>query len=278
MRTYADQVTVGEQNVYPEAVIWRPAGTADPENGVFTTWATVHAAALALPVPQKTIYVDSPGAVAAITAGAWDMDGIAIVGFQDAGGVTGQQSISTAVGCTFTNFLLGTENCILDHLGAAALFSPVINAPNAGRMRTGRNATWQSNGNTAVVVAFSGTGAMFVDVEEGTSIVADGGAQFEVFSAAAGSTLRLNMYDNTAVTADAVRGAGTLERFFVGVGPQLLAQANLSGPNTIFSGAGLLEYTPGTPANWTNPDPTNIKSAVDRIATAVAGLLGASIP
>jgi hypothetical protein len=31
-------------------------------------------------------------------------------------------------------------------------------------------------------------------------------------------------------------------------------------------------------ADWTNPDPTTIKNAVDRLATAVAGLLAGTIP
>jgi hypothetical protein len=40
----------------------------------------------------------------------------------------------------------------------------------------------------------------------------------------------------------------------------------------------VMAYTPATGANWTDPDPTTLRSAIDRLAAAVAGLLGGPIP
>jgi hypothetical protein len=37
-------------------------------------------------------------------------------------------------------------------------------------------------------------------------------------------------------------------------------------------------YTPSTGADWVDPDPTTVAAALDRIASAVAGLLAAPIP
>ncbi len=42
--------------------------------------------------------------------------------------------------------------------------------------------------------------------------------------------------------------------------------------------AGQLSYTPGTPADWDAPAPTTVAEALDRLATAVEGLLGGAIP
>jgi hypothetical protein len=40
----------------------------------------------------------------------------------------------------------------------------------------------------------------------------------------------------------------------------------------------VMAYTPANGANWTDPDPTTVRSALDRLAAAVAGLLGGPIP
>lgn len=39
-----------------------------------------------------------------------------------------------------------------------------------------------------------------------------------------------------------------------------------------------LNYTPINGANWTDPDPTTVQDALDRLAAAVSGLLGGPIP
>lgn len=277
-RIYAEEVTVVTRNVNPDFAILRPLAAADdPKNGIYTTWAAAHAAALALPVPMRGLYIDAPATTVTITPGEWDMDNMPIVGYPDPGGATAKQQITTApAGVTFLNFYHGTENCVLNHAGNAALFTPAANAPNALRMRTGKNAYWMSSG-TAVIVGFTGTGGLFVDVEDGTSIVGDAIGTFEVFGVAVGATLALYLYDNVTVSVNSIRGAGTLERHYYGIGPEVLAQGALSGPNQTFGGSDGLEYTPGTPAIWTDPDPTRVKQALDRMATALAGLLGGGV-
>lgn len=74
----------------------------------------------------------------------------------------------------------------------------------------------------------------------------------------------------------------------VEVGSPLLDDAIVDGvdgrapsQNAVFDALALKQdaaYTPADGANWTDPDPTTIQEAIDRIADAVAGLLAGSIP
>ncbi len=272
MRTYVDQSTVGQQNVYADAVIIRPSvGADDAAAGIFTTWAAAHAAAALLPVPMRTIYVDAPGATVTIEAGAYDMTRMQIVGYPSAGGATSQQQLETAVGTTFTNWTEGCEGCILSHQGNAPLFDVATAAPNALRIRTGKNAAWRSPGNAAPVVQMSGTGGLFIDVEEGAQFIGDVVGLYEVIElTAAGGEIELRMYDNSSFSADSLRGPGgsTINVLFVGVGPTLTLQANFAGTLADFRGAENLYYA-ATPANWVGAPPETVGGAIDRIAAAL---------
>jgi len=278
MRTYQDQNTVGDQNVYADAVVVRPTITAnDPAGGLFQTFAAAHAAALLLPVPSRTIYIDSLNVVVPISAGAYDMDRIKIVGYPQGGGATGQQKLQSAVGATFTNWTEGCDNCILDHLGIVPLFTANVNIPNALKIRTGKNATWRSSGNTAVVVSMAGTGGLFIDVEEGSSLASDPG-EFEVVGITSGE-IELRAYDNSLISEDSLRGLGgtTINILYVGIGSVPTTQVNYAGTIATFMGSVNLMYT-AAPAFWVAPDPNNVGLAIDRLAAAVSGLLAAPIP
>lgn len=261
----------------------RPSVAPNPALGTYATFAAAYAAAVAQP-GVKTIYVQGDGVAVPIQAGVYDMSQIVLVGLNNPGSPTGQQTMTTpagAVSAVFTSFLNGAENIILNHFGTAAPLATIAPGPaTAIRARTGRNATWQSDGNAQPVLRAGGTGAVFLDVEEGSLMVGDGALQYEPLEVLAGATLRTLLYDNTNLTLDSVRGpvGATLERFFVGVGPQQLTYANFLGAITDFVGSPGLQYTPGAPVLWVAPPPTNVKSALDRIATALAPLVGGAIP
>lgn len=74
-------------------------------------------------------------------------------------------------------------------------------------------------------------------------------------------------YNGVSYPAAGTGLAGTLNG---GLGPHAGALPNESAYNTV--------YTPTIPANWVAPAPTRVQDGLDRIAAAVAGLLGVPIP
>jgi len=261
----------------------QPSLPPDPANGRFDTFAAAHAAAVAVDAPLKTIFVQGDGAPVPIEAGVYDMATIALVGLPGPT-PTGQQTMTSAPGTSvtsFVNFQHGTENIILDHLGTTLPLAVVVSAPGAVySMRTGKNATWQSSGGAQAVLGV--TGVVFLTIEDGTSIVGDVPGQFDPFVFMVDlSILRLLMYDNVTLTNNVLRGGAgaVVEAFFVGVGTTLsTTQANYSGVIGQFEGASTMFYSPGAPAVWVPPVPDNIGSALDRLAAALAPLVGGAIP
>jgi hypothetical protein len=82
-----------------------------------------------------------------------------------------------------------------------------------------------------------------------------------VFPGGAGGTLELDSasYHNWIATASSVAGPETLVLIDQGL-------------------AGQTDYVAGTPADWLAAPPLEVNTAIDRIASAVAGLLGGGIP
>lgn len=282
-RIYTDKTTVGPQDVNPDFVIVRPSITADdPANGLYQTFAAAHAAAVLLPVPNVTMYIDSPGVIVPVPAGAYDMGKIALVGFpSSSSGVTGLQRLQTAVGATFTNFYNGTEGIWLDHLGVAALYTASPALPNLLRIRTGKNALWTSSGNAAPIVLMSGTGGLQVNVEDGAQMVGDTPGTYEIFQlSGAPGEIELRLFGGSLLSDETLRGPGgsTINVLYFGVGPVFETQSNFAGTLNSLRGADNLFYDGIANASYTGPGPTNTGAALDRIAAAVAGLLGGTIP
>jgi hypothetical protein len=282
-RQYVDVATVGDQNVNANSVVVQPSIGADqPALGLFITFAAAYAAALALPVPMRTIFINAPGSIVPIPAGTYDLSTIRLVGYPTgSGGVTGLQRLQTAVGTFFTGFVNGTENIWLDHLGTTALFTTSPATPNVLRIRTGKNALWTSSGNAAPLVLMSGTGGLFVDVEEGSRMVGDTPGTYEIFElSGAPGEIQFNLYDNSDLTVDSLRGplGSTINLLFVGVGPSFTTQANFAGTLATFRGASSLYYEGIADVSYVLPGPITVAEALGRIEAAVVGLLGGAIP
>jgi hypothetical protein len=282
-RQYVDLSTVGDQNVYANSVVVRPSiGTDQPDLGLFITFAAAYAAALDLPVPMRTIYIDAPGSIVPIPAGTYDLSTIRLVGYPTASsGVTGIQRLQTAVGTFFTSFVNGAENIWLDHLGTAPLYTASPAAPNALRIRTGRNSLWSSSGNAAPVVLMSGTGGLIVDVEDGSAMTGDTPGTYEIFElSGAPGEIQINLYDNSSLSTDSLRGPAlsTINLFFVGVGPLLNTQANFAGTLAVFRGAAATFYDGLANANYVLPGPSTAAEALARMESALVGLLAGPIP
>lgn len=270
-RLYADEVTVNPQNVETASVTVRPSIAADdPSLGLYQTWAAAHAAIALVEAIRKIIYIDAAGVIVTIGAGAFDMTRIAIVGFPTAGsGAVGLQQLTTVAGTTFTNWTEGCEGCSIEHNGAAALCSYGQVAPNALRIRTGKNSRFRSTGNLAPFFLLTGSGGLFIDVEEGSTFVADGAGDYEIVELTAGE-IEMRFFDNVELSNDWLRGgaAFTVNQLFVGVRPELTTNANFAGTNAYFQGADGLFYE-AAPADWVGAPPTTVGAAIDRIAAAL---------
>ncbi len=284
-RVYFDAVSVEGRNVVTPFVIVRPAASADdPTTSVYTTWAAAHAAIVDVEAPLKAIYIDSAGVAVHIPGEAWDMRGIAIVGFQASDlGVLGRQLLLTEDGCTFTGWTEGCENCSLVHNSATPLVTSTLAAPNLLTMRTGTNAIWAASG-VGPVVRLNGTGGLRIAIENGTAIVGDTPGFSPVLDiTAAGGEYELVVYPNGQITDQALSGAAaaTINVFVAGPsgGELSTTQPGFAGTLSIAGGADTLAWPLGpSDPSFAGPGPAFVGTALQRMAASVAGLLGGTIP
>lgn len=286
-RQYFDVVTIEGRDAAIPFVIVRPAALAnDPANSIYTNWADAYDALAGDVAPLKQIFIDSGGVAVLIPArvGGWNMQGIAIVGLQASDlGVLGRQLIITQNGCEFLDWTEGCENCSLVHNGATPLVTSTIAVPNLFTMRTGKNAIWAASG-VSPVVLLNGTGGLRIAIEEGSILLGDTPGFSPVLElTAAGGEYELACYPNFGITDDSLAGpVGTTINVQV-MGPYgtefNTTQPAFLGTLAVFGGADNLAWPGGpTDANFVPPGPSTTGNALNRIATAVAGLLGGPIP
>lgn len=284
-RQWMDACTVAGRDVVTPFAIVRPSAPADdPLTSVYTTWAAAHAALLATEAPLKQLYIDSAGVAVQIPGQAWDMRGIAIVGFQASDlGVLGRQLLLTQDGCTFVGWTEGCENCSLVHNSATPLVTSVIAAPNIFTMRTGQNAIWAASG-VGPVVLLNGTGGLRIDIESGGVILGDTPGFSPVLElTAAGGEYELIAGPGCSITDQALAGPGgtTINIIVTGAANGELnpTQPGFAGTLAIAGGADSLAWPLGpADANFNAPGPQFAGDALTRLAAAVAGLLGGPIP
>lgn len=268
-RIYADEVSPNDgQNVWPDGVVIRPA-SPDPANGVFTTWAEAHAAALLLPVPLRKIWLDNGGVPIAAQAGVYDMDKVQICGMEilPLPGAPGpSQTLVTPNGCSFTNWLSGSYNVAIEHQGAAPLFVGSTAGAVFVIMQMGERVTWRAT--VAPVLQVTGTGFLLLTLSD--QCVLDSVSGFEPLGVLGTATCQLNVMGLTTLTANCLRSiVGTT----INLAPQAAlvvnyGQANLAGTFSVFSVGPSLAYVAGAAGDWVAPLPTNLQEAIDRLAAA----------
>lgn len=257
------------------------AGPADPANGVYTTWAAVHAAAAAVP-GLKDIYVVPADPVVAVPVGpaaAYDMTEISLVGQEF---LQNNVKLGIADGVTFTGDWTGeTSYLTLVFLGTVVpLFT--IDTGGAGAvylMRCGYRAYWTATGTVEMIrVTNDSILALHCDPFSHFGGNVDGGANYEVFAVDA-LFCNMGFYASGSVTIDeeVVRGLGAAEVFisggdtYAGLGGSINTnQLNLAGGvfgqilgNQTFN---TLDATP-----W-DTSPTEVRSAIDRIAAYLVAM------
>ena len=288
--------------------IFRPAAPS-PVGNVYASWALLYAAFTATQGPQNVVFDDSL-APCLIPAGAYDMSRAAWVAAHTS---TSPITISFAPGVTLTQppasigFWL-IVGCSGDATAVCTLTSGVHNLTLYG-------SSIRQSANTGPFIRANGPSELYLFVEEvdGVGGVRNDGAGLTHPAIVLGVNAYAEFYFNGVYSG--VRGTGTinlagagayLDCVFSGAYAELEAGSLTSIVGTTYdcfvladafqnvshTQAGVLgtinfyldtladgiRYTPATPADWVAPPPANVADALDRLAAAVAGLLGGPIP
>ena len=135
-----------------------------------------------------------------------------------------------------------------------------------------------SNGHTHIMaedIYITGTGVAIARVGNGTTI----GYVAHILEIGAGSGAGI-IVNGGEVSLKILYLDSTLA-YNVGASGTLRLDANVITGTTAGTGAAYINtagYTTTAPANWNPPVPTDLNDAIDRLATAVQGLLGGAIP
>lgn len=269
----------GAQGGTRRTFTFRPGGTADAATGVYTTWATAHAAAAAAAATGEEVVIvidDTTTTPAPTTAGTFDMTNISLRGNPlggDAGSLA-ETALQTVTGTFFTNWSGSVDDLAILHAGAGALYT--VPTQNPSMLTLGNNVSLISSGGPIFdVTAESGD---FLLWAKGVVVFGGGGADF--LAVAVGKTASIISTSTITLASGAVSGAGDVSVSTpASISNVSTTQAGLSGSFSVTRPtAANIQYTPGTGADWADPDPTLSSQAIDRLAAAVAGLLGAPIP
>jgi hypothetical protein len=270
-------------------VVFRP-GDPNPVSGVYTEWLNAFTA-VKIKTGARAIYIDTtfgaavipvgtpglliPGTPGALTdaTGAWDFDGeIGLIGPIGAAPMV----LTVADGATLTRL-----PSIRGLTVASASATPVLTIPASGGVTImildlGANLRCDALGTFVDVQA----GGVLALACLGFNTLASGGLGPPPGTPVirADGTVLVIMGMNTRLD-DCVVGNGVLLA-------QIVSTASVCNPQVAFAGtvvvqhltnASSLGYQPAAPPDWAG-DPRTAWEALNRLATAVAGLLGGPIP
>ena len=265
---------VGSGNVQT-TFVFRPGGPA--EANVYNDWSTLFADASAVEGPRIIEFDDAFESPIVIPAGTYNLDQISLIG--SIGTPIPPRLVNLEDGVVFENFeeMSGITMTSLSSSPIVTAAPPILPINTL----TVRRGSITAGGSAPFVEVLAGAffsllldeaGGLFlgatppIDLEAGagTSLVLDEVGQIDagVVSGPAGSSVTLIIRDSGAIVA-------------APPGPPSF----LGGLTTILSPqAGNVSYT-ATVGVWAAPDPTDLQTAVSRIAAAVAaGTTGVPIP
>lgn len=256
-------------------VILRPtAPVDDPTAAIYTTWAAAWAAVSAMQ-GVVTLWIDSPTAPVLVPPGAYDFANVLLCGYPTLDTTLSTlffpaNVLTTFNGVTFQNLTYASDVGLF-HIAGAPLITYTM-APGSTGTRVNLNRVLLASGDSGPVMQFTGGGVAWLQVTSGSAIAPLPVAPIEV---AAGNTLILYAFASF-VQDDCIFGAGDLTLTTVGNAAPL-SMVGITGTYTLTNLAGLTAYSVGNPGDWVPAPPTTVSQALDRIATAVAGLLGGPI-
>lgn len=262
---------------------YQPGGTANEAQGVYTDWDDLYAAADAVRDANALITIvidDTVTSPAVIPAGTYDLSKIQLAGicaFQavDAPGMgAGPATVMRTGNTVFTNFTQGISFLALEHTGDAPLYTAPDGITTVAR--TGFNSAYYSTGGQSIFRT-GASGELFIYVDPWTTVATGTNPVFESRDPA---SLSLYVTGRSSFAADVLEGNGDINLYMESSLAAIAAdQSTHSGSlTTTRPEAENIGYSPGTPADWAATAPTQVKQALDRIASAVEGLLGAPIP
>jgi hypothetical protein len=300
------QDAIDELKASGGTLIFRP-GEPSPVGNVYASWTLLYAAFTATQGPQ-TIVFDNSLAPCLIPAGAYAMDRAAWIS-----SLPTESTVLFAAGATLTTlpesigFRLGVE-CSADATPVCTLTSGVHNLTLYGsfiRQSANTGPFIRANGPAELYVFMEGVGYADGVLNEGAGLTHP--------AIVLGTNAYAEFYFNG--TYSGVRGTGAVHLAGAGAFVYLLfvGSYGILKPGALTSIAGTIydcyvladsfvevsqtqpgalgtinftldtlaagvRYTPATPANWVAPPPANVADALDRLAAAVAGLLGGPIP
>lgn len=264
--------------------VWfQPGGVEDTEAGIYETFADAYAAALASADQGEQVLLVLDGSLESpvqIPSGTWDLTNIQLIGVAGLTGSGGAAltvtDVETLDGCIFTNWFNGLPFCRLSHQGSAALTT--FSGTDFQAFRTGERCVILPPATDPVFSCAADSVVVFyIEPYCGWGSI-EGGA-YEVLEILAGATADVNIGYRGVLYNNSVRGSatGTLNVYRTSASAQYgITQADFAGSATY------VQYDPPYEAadagDWAVSAPTTTWTALDRIAAAVAGLLGAPIP
>jgi hypothetical protein len=266
--------------------ILRPAGPADPANGIYTDWATAHAAA-ALVDGETVILIDPVTPATPVVVGpaaGYNMKGVSLQGPIS---TSAQQLaiLDIADGVTFTNWVGRTDYLQLDFNGTVIpLFT--VDTGGAGdpyAMVSGINTTWRSRGTVEMISVINASVLrMFLDgFAQAGNVDAAGFETFNVVGLF--NSITFLVAGAVSIFANTVRGAGSADvevsggqSFTSSLGVTISnTQTNLAG-GTFSAISGTQTYTATNPGDWGGPGvPFTNQEAIDRMAAVLFANFGA---
>ena len=254
-------------------VVWAP-GHPNPPAGTYTTWAAAFAAAKAIVGPPVWLEITDQYAPCVIPAGTYDFEfniwpHAPLLGFAS-------RVVTLNDGVVFQNFHYVQGSLLFRSISS----SPIVSTANGTNI-------FSMNFNAAIEA--QGTAPFFSVGVNGFQVVASSGgseihtgAQPAIGIADPTGTALIPVNNSGVVQDSSIAGAaGTLVFLIQATGIQMgFNQPGFLGALvTLYSTQSvLLGYTPANPADWVGPVPPVAQQAFDRLAAAVAGLLGGPIP
>lgn len=254
-------------------VVFAP-GHPNPPAGTYTTWATAFAAAQAIVGVPVWLEVDDTYGPCSVPAGTYDFR----LNIWLHAPLLGSPSrvLELADGVVFQNLQYVQGSVLLRSLSTSPIVE-VVNGTNIFAMTF--NAGVEAQG-TAPFFRPGLNGFQVVAVQGGSELRA--GAQPAIELGDPTATALLPVSQSGVVQDSAIAGAaGTLAFLVQSTSAQFgFNQPGFLGAQVTLFGtqAALLGYAPAVPGDWVGPAPVDAQQGLDRLAAAVAGLLGGPIP
>lgn len=244
--------------------VYRP-GEPSPSGNVFSDWNALYAAVSAAQGLRSIEIDDTIVTPAVVPAGTYDLLDVTLRGRF----ARDKTALDLDDGVVFTNFHHVAEPLTITSHSTASIVTVVDSAPiviERGAVLTSDAGAYLVDvpaGVTPVVVLLQGA-----RLESGALNVSDAASQVSIAAIEFAGVLSDSLTGPGLVSVQVVSASAQVSTSQTGLGSLIVSLAEQSAQ---------VSYSPAASANWSG-DPTQVASALDRIAASVAGLLGGPIP